>query len=110
MKQIMTRAWEIRRSNAQLDMSTALRLAWAEHKSGKKAYTYHMTDYRRAMVETYLCTLVCLILAGEVDDVHQVHKANILGAALQLNAKNGLVVTDGKTVGLLKYAVRNAAA
>ena len=109
-KTIMTRAWVLRRENPELTMSVALRLAWCEYKlSLKKAYTYRMTDYRRAMIESYLCTLGCMIIAGEVEDIHQIHKYNILGAALQLTVKDGVLVTDGKTVGLLKYAVRNAA-
>ena len=109
-KTVMTRAWAIRREN-NLDMSTALRIAWFEYKHDvKKAYAFHMTDYRRHMIEKYLCALSCAIINGEVDDVHQIHKHNILGAALQLSDKNGYVVTDGKTVGLLKYAVRNGEA
>ena len=110
MKEIMTRAWEIRKANDGMTMSAALRLAWFEHKNGiKKAYAYHMTAFRRAMIEAYVCMLGCSILSGEVDDVHQIHKYNILAEALQMSDKEGLVVTDGKTVGLLKYAVRNAA-
>ena len=110
MKEIMTRAWELRRANAEMTMSAALRLAWFEHKNGiKKAYAYHMTAFRRAMIEAYVCSLGCAILSGEVDDVHQIHKYNIIGQALQLSDKDELVITDGKTVGLLKYAVRNAA-
>ena len=109
-KTIMTRAWVLRRENPEMTMSIALRLAWCEYKNGlKKAYAYHMDGYRRTMIESYVCVLGCAIVNGEVDDVHQIHKYNILGQALQLSVKDGVLVTDGKTVGLLKYAVRNAA-
>ena len=107
---IMTRAWEIRRER-EISMSLALRLAWCEAKGGlKKAYYWHMTEDRRAEVESFVCRLGCEILrarlAGEDVDKHMVSKCNILAQALTLSTKEGMVVVDGKTVGLLKHAVR----
>jgi hypothetical protein len=48
-------------------------------------------------------------LVKAVKDVHDQHKLEILRAALLLPMdETGMVVTDGKTVGLCKYACRNA--
>ena len=108
MSQIMTRAWAIVKEKA-LDISTALRLAWFEAKSGIKAYAFRMNETRRAAVETYLTALGCAILSGETDDVHEIHKHNIIRQALQAPVKNGTAILDGKSVGLLKFAMRQAA-
>ena len=98
---IMSRAWEIRREKGYT-MTTALRLAWAEAK-GSKAYAFRL-ETARAMITAYLCKLV-----KAVNNIHDQHKLDILKAALLLPVDAlGMVVTDGKTVGLCKYACRNA--
>jgi len=52
---------------------------------------------------------VQLIRSGAAD-IHDEHKAEIIRAALLRTVDAaGLTVHDGKTVGILKYAVRNAA-
>lgn len=98
---IMRRAWEIRREKGYT-MSTALRLAWAEAK-GCKAYAFRLEN-ARALITAYLCKLV-----EAVKDIHDQHKLEILKAALLLPVDAlGMAVADGKTVGLCKYAMRNA--
>lgn len=50
-----------------------------------------------------------LIRSG-LDDIHALHKYDILRAALLKSIDSvGVAVMDGKTVGLCKYAIRNAA-
>ncbi len=108
MKSIMTRAWEIRRERG-LDMSESLRAAWFEAKEGKKAYVFHAYDSRKAAIENYLCKLFAEMFEADEVELKEVHKFNIVGQALTTE-KNGVIVTDGKTVGLLKYAVRQGEA
>ena len=108
LSQIMTRAWQIIRETGT-DLSTALRLAWYEAKTGvKKAYTFQMNESRRAMIEAYTAQLTCSIIEGNAD-IHEIHKGNIIRAALQAPIKNEIIILDGKSVGLLKYALRQAA-
>lgn len=98
---IMHRAWELRKAHGYT-MMTALRLAWAEAK-GMKAYTFRL-DNARALISAYLIKLV-----DAVKDIHDQHKVDILKAALLLPCDAlGVAVTDGKTVGVCKYAMRNA--
>ena len=99
--QIMHRAWELRKARGYT-MTTALRLAWAEAK-GEKAYTFRLEN-ARAQISAYLVKLV-----KAVKDSHDAHKLEILRAALLLPVDAlGIAVADGKTVGLCKYAMRNA--
>lgn len=101
MKKIMLRAWELRRSKGYT-MSTALRLAWREAR-GEKGYAFKLEN-ARAMITAYLVKLI-----RNVQDIHDQHKVEILRAALLLPVDAlGVAVTDGKTVGVCKYAVRNA--
>ena len=101
LQKIMRRAWELRREKG-FTMMTALRLAWAEAK-GEKAYTFRLEN-ARAQISAYLVKLV-----RELRDIHDQHKLEILRAALLLPVDAmGMAVTDGKTVGLCKYACRNA--
>ncbi len=45
-----------------------------------------------------------------LDDIHALHKFNCLRAALLKGVDAlGVAVMDGKSVGLCKYAIRNAA-
>ena len=98
---IMRRAWELRREH-RYTMATALRLAWAEAK-GEKGYTFKL-DNARALITAYLMKLI-----RNVQDIHDQHKVDILKAALLLPVDElGFAVTDGKTVGVCKYAMRNA--
>ena len=100
---IMTRAWELRRSKGYT-LCTSLRLAWAEAK-GEKRYTFRLED-ARAAISAYL---VKLIRAGFAN-IHDEHKHDALRAALLLPCDAlGIAVMDGKTCGLCKYAMRNAA-
>lgn len=101
LKNIMIRAWELRRAKGYT-MATALRLAWREAK-GEKGYTFRL-DNARALITAYLVKLM-----GAIRDVHDQHKVEILRAALLLPVDAvGIAVTDGKTVGVCKYAMRNA--
>lgn len=98
---IMRRAWELRREKGYT-MMTALRLSWREAK-GEKGYTFRLEN-ARALITAYLVKLL-----GAIHDVHDQHKAEILRAALLLPVDAlGVAVTDGKTVGVCKYAMRNA--
>lgn len=98
---IMCRAWELRRER-DYTMMTALRLAWREAK-GEKGYTFNLEN-ARAMISSYLMKLV-----EAVKDIHDQHKLEILRAALLLPCDElGIAVMEGKTVGLCKYACRNA--
>ena len=98
---IMRRAWEIRRQKG-FTLATALRLAWREAK-GEKGYAFKL-DNARALITAYLVKLM-----GQIADIHDAHKVEILRAALLLPCDaEGIVVTDGKTVGVCKYAMRNA--
>lgn len=101
MKQIMLRAWELRKAKGYT-MATALRLAWREAR-GEKGYTFKLEN-ARALITAYLVKLI-----RNVQDIHDQHKVEILRAALLLPCDElGLAVTDGKTVGVCKYAMRNA--
>lgn len=101
MKRIMDRAWQLRREKGYT-MRTALRIAWAEAK-GEKVYTFDL-ESARAAITAYLVKL-----AGMIFDIHDQHKYDILRAALLIPCdREGLAVMEGKTVGLCKYAVRNA--
>ena len=107
MSAILTRAWEIRRER-NATMSTAMKLAWGEAK-GVKLYTTHAVEQERAAITAYILKLGKLLKAGEGDE-HDVHKYDILRAALLVKVDaNGITVHDGKTIGLIKYAIRNAA-
>ena len=98
---IMRRAWELRREKG-FSVMTALRIAWAEAK-GEKVYTFNL-DNARACITAYL-----LKLADAIHDEHDVHKFDILRAALlSPSDAAGIAVMGGKCVGLCKYAVRNA--
>ena len=106
MSAIMRNAWNIRRERS-VAMSTAMKLAWSEAK-GCKMYFFNL-DANREAVRGYLVKLGAALEAG-LSDIHQVHKFDILATALDYPMdKEGVAVVDGKTVGLLKYAVRNAA-
>lgn len=101
LAQIMRRAWVLRKEKGYT-MTTALRLAWAEAK-GEKAYTFNMEN-ARAQITAYLVKL-----AGAIRDIHDQHKYEIIRAALLFPCDaEGIAVLEGKTVGLCKYAVRNA--
>lgn len=101
MKNIMNRAWELRRAKGYT-MSTALRLAWREAR-GEKGYTFRLEN-ARALITAYLVKLL-----RNIQDIHDQHKVEILRAALLLPVDAvGVAVTDGKTVGVCKYAMRNA--
>ena len=101
MKNIMLRAWELRKTKGYT-MSTALRLAWREAR-GEKGYTFKLEN-ARALITAYLVKLI-----RNVQDIHDQHKVEILRAALLLPVDAlGVAVTDGKTVGVCKYAMRNA--
>lgn len=98
---IMRRAWELRRTSRQT-FPTCLRLAWAEAK-GMKAYPFRLED-ARASISAYLVRM-----AATLTDIHQQHKYEALRAALLAPVDiQGITVLDGKTVGLCKYALRNA--
>ncbi len=101
----MRRAWELYRE-AHNSFATCLRLAWAEAK-GQKAYTFDLASGASA-IRAYLAGL-CEAIRNGLDDAHQLHKRDILRAAL-LAPRDlfGVAVLDGKSVGLCKYAVRNA--
>ena len=102
---IMRRAWELHREKG-FTLSTSLKLAWAEAK-GQKAYAFRLEN-ERASISSYLVKLRKALLAG-LEDIHEQHKFDILRAALLANCDSqGIAVMDGKTVGLCKYAVRNA--
>lgn len=98
---IMRRAWGLRREKGYT-MTTALRLAWMEAK-GNKGYAFRLEE-ARAQITAYLVKL-----GKAIADIHDQHKLEILRAALLLPVDAlGLAVADGKTVGLCKYACRNA--
>lgn len=106
LKQIMCRAWALRRERS-LTLCTALKIAWAEAK-GQKVYTFAL-EAERAAISAYVVKLGKQLRAG-LDDIHALHKYNILRAALRAGVDAlGLAVLDGKSVGLCKYAIRNAA-
>lgn len=105
LKQIMRRAWALRRERS-LTLCTALKIAWAEAK-GEKVYTFNL-DAERAAITAYIVKLGKQLRAG-LDDIHALHKYNILSAALLKGCDAlGIAVMDGKSVGLCKYAIRNA--
>ena len=100
---IMCRAWALRRANGYT-LSTALKLAWGEAK-GVKLYTFNV-ESERAGITAYI---VKAMRAG-LTDIHEQHKVEHLRAALLAPCDRlGVAVLDGKTVGLCKYALRNAA-
>ena len=100
---IMRRAWELRRARGYT-LSTALKLAWGEAK-GVKLYPFNV-ESERAGITAYI---VKAMRAG-LDDIHEQHKVEHLCAALLAPCDRlGVAVLDGKTVGLCKYALRNAA-
>ena len=101
LAKIMRRAWELRKQYRHT-MTTALRLAWAEAK-GCKGYTFHLENHR-ASITAYINKL-----AKAITDEHQQHKYDILRATLLIPVDTlGIAVMEGKTIGLCKYAVRNA--
>ena len=106
LQQIMSRAWALRRERS-LTLCTALKIAWAEAK-GNKVYTLNL-EAERAAISAYVAKLAKLIREG-LDDLHALHKLEILRAALLKSVDAlGVAVLDGKSVGLCKYAIRNAA-
>ena len=103
LHQIMIRAWELRKAHS-FTLCTALKLAWSEAK-GVRRYTFNV-EAERAGITAYI---VKAIREG-LEDVHQRHKVEALRAALLASCDRlGVAVLDGKTVGLCKYALRNAA-
>lgn len=103
---IMRRAWELRKVRG-LTLCTALKLAWAEAK-GNRVYTFPL-EAERAAISAYLVKLGKALHNG-LDDIHAVHKYDCIRAALLAGVDAlGLAVLDGKSVGLCKYAIRNAA-
>ena len=99
---IMVRAWKLRKAKGYT-LCTALKIAWAEAKGGKR-YAFRLED-ARASISAYL---VKLLRAGFAD-IHEQHKHDVLCAALLLPCDAlGIAVMDGKTCGLCKYAARNA--
>ena len=103
LHQIMSRAWELRKMRS-FTLCTALKLAWSEAK-GVKRYTFNV-ESERAGITAYI---VKAIREG-LEDVHQQHKVEALRAVLLASCDRlGIAVLDGKTVGLCKYALRNAA-
>ena len=101
LQKIMLRAWELRREKGYT-MMTALRLAWREAK-GEKGYTFKLEN-ARAMITAYLVKLI-----RNMQDIHDQHKVEILRTALLLPVDTlGVAVMDGKTVGVCKFAMRNA--
>ena len=103
LRQIMRRAWALRRERC-FTLMTALRLAWGEAK-GVKLYTFNV-ESERAGITSYI---VKVMRAG-LSDIHEQHKVEHLRAALLAPCDRlGVAVLDGKTVGLCKYALRNAA-
>lgn len=106
LQQIMRRAWTLRKERS-LTLCTALKLAWAEAK-GEKVYTFNL-EAERAAITAYIVKLGRAIRSG-LDDIHALHKLDILRAALLKSIDAlGVAVMDGKSVGLCKYAIRNAA-
>ena len=106
LRQIMVRAWALRRERS-LTLCTALKIAWAEAK-GERVYTFNL-EAERAAISAYVVKLGRAIRSG-LDDIHALHKYDILRAALLKGIDAlGIAVMDGKTVGLCKYAIRNAA-
>ena len=106
LQQIMRRAWQIRRERSTT-LCTALKIAWAEAK-GAKVYTFNL-ESERAAITAYIIKLGKAIRAG-LNDIHALHKYDILRAALLKGVDAlGVAVMDGKTVGLCKFAARNAA-
>lgn len=103
LQQIMRRAWTLRKERS-LTLCTALKVAWAEAK-GRKVYTFNL-EAERTAISAYI---VKLIRSG-LDDIHTLHKLDCLRAALLKGVDTlGIAVMDGKSVGLCKYAIRNAA-
>ena len=100
---IMRRAWALRRAKGYT-LSTALKLAWGEAK-GVKLYTFNV-ESERAGITSYIVKAMRVGLT----DIHEQHKVEHLRAALLAPCDRlGVAVLDGKTVGLCKYALRNAA-
>lgn len=102
LKNIMVKAWDMKR-NSNRTFATCLKLAWAEAK-GEKKYTVNI-ETARAGISAYLVKLI----DKQDKDEHEIHKLEILKNALLAKLdKMGIAVLDGKTVGLVKYAVKNA--
>lgn len=100
---IMRRAWELRRARGYT-LCTALKLAWGEAK-GVKLYTFNV-ESERAGIAAYILKA----MRAGISDIHEQHKVEHLKAALMAGCdRHGVAVLDGKTVGLCKYALRNAA-
>lgn len=105
LRQIMSRAWMLRQERS-LTLCTALKIAWAEAK-GQKVYTINL-EAERAAISAYLAKLAKLIREG-LADIHALHKFDCIRAALMKSVDAlGVAVMDGKSVGLCKYAIRNA--
>ncbi len=108
LRALMLEAWQrFKAEGNEYTFATCLKLAWCTAK-GYKGYTFHL-DPERAAITAYLLKLVKRIKEG-LADIHEQHKAEIIRAALlRSEDRNGVSVHDGKTVGILKYAIRNAA-
>lgn len=108
LSELMRSAWRRFRSEGNsFTFATCLKLAWMEAK-GMKGYTFHL-EAERGAITAYLMKMVRLVRAG-LADIHEQHKMEILRAALLRSVDaQGIAVLDGKTVGICKYAVRNAA-
>ena len=109
LSDLMRSAWQRFRSEGnRFTFATCLKLAWMEAKGSRRA-TPSGWRAERAAITAYLMKLVKLVRAG-LADIHQQHKVEILRAALLRSVDaQGIAVLDGKTVGICKYAVRNAA-
>lgn len=108
LSDLMRGAWQrFRAEGNSFTFATCLKLAWMEAK-GQKGYTFRL-EAERAAITAYLMKLVKLMREG-LADIHQLHKVEILRAALLRSVdEQGIAVLDGKTVGICKYAIRNAA-
>lgn len=96
---LMLRAWDIRRADG-CTMAEALRAAWAEVKAAK--YGVHMNEKRDSVT-------ACLVkLVANAQDIHDLHKIDILRAALRAEVVDGVAMMCGKWAGLVKWAVANA--
>lgn len=102
-KAAMKRAWELRHMHGYV-LGTAMKIAWAEMR-GVKLYAMHMDYERRKAICMYVTDLV-----SHVTDIHDFHKHQIIRNALALPEDvDGVIVVDGKTCGILKYAAKRGA-
>ena len=101
----MKRAWQLRKEHGYT-LATAMRLAWAELK-GVKLYAMHLGHDRRKAISLYLDQM----LENHLTGAHDLSKYQTLRNALRLPEDTAdVVVMDGKSCGLCKYAIRQMAA